>query len=177
MTRGVADQIGLSMHGHLQSHVAVAEAVNVVLDMHGNAVVSSREDAPLAYSNRSDFCAGVFTPTGDDAGLTQEALIPVGRGLGRAHFRRVAHQCERQSLFRIQRTNRQCAVLEVGAVIGVAVVGALWRMAFAQGSMQRGMDSILRELQLLRADLRSDIEALEDRVVDHETRIRDLERR
>jgi hypothetical protein len=39
------------------------------------------------------------------------------------------------------------------------------------------MDSILRELQLLRADLRSDIEALEDRVVDHETRIRDLERR
>ena len=72
---------------------------------------------------------------------------------------------------------QQRDVLEVGAVIGVAVVGALWRMAFAQGSMQRGMDSILRELQLLRADLRSDIEALEDRIIDHETRIRDLERR
>jgi len=68
-------------------------------------------------------------------------------------------------------------VIEVAAVIGVAAVGALWRMAFEQGKMQRGMDAILHEVQLLRADLSKDIQLLEDRVGDHEVRLRELERR
>ena len=68
-------------------------------------------------------------------------------------------------------------MLEVSAIIGVAAVGALWRMAFEQGSMKRGMDSILQELQLLRAELTKDIHDLELRVSDHEMRIRDLEKR
>lgn len=67
-------------------------------------------------------------------------------------------------------------MLEVSAVIGVAAVGALWRMAFEQGKMQRGMDAILREVQLLRSDLSRDIQLLEDRVGDHEVRLRELER-
>jgi hypothetical protein len=68
-------------------------------------------------------------------------------------------------------------MLEVGALIGIAAVGALWRMAFEQGSMKRGMDSILKELQLLRSELTKDIHKLDLRVNDHEMRIRDLERR
>jgi hypothetical protein len=68
-------------------------------------------------------------------------------------------------------------VLEVGAVIGVAAVGALWRMAFEQGSMKRGMDGILHELQMLRSELTKDIHELDQRISDHEIRIRDLERR
>jgi hypothetical protein len=68
-------------------------------------------------------------------------------------------------------------MLEVSAIIGVAAVGALWRMAFEQGSMKRGMDSILKELQLLRSELTKDIHDLELRVSDHELRIRDLEKR
>lgn len=68
-------------------------------------------------------------------------------------------------------------MLEVSAIIGVAAVGALWRMAFEQGSMKRGMDSILKELQLLRSELTKDIHDLELRVSDHEMRIRDLEKR
>lgn len=68
-------------------------------------------------------------------------------------------------------------MIEVAAVIGVAAVGALWRMAFEQGKMQRGMDAILHEVQLLRADLSKDIQLLEDRVGDHEVRLRELERR
>lgn len=68
-------------------------------------------------------------------------------------------------------------MLEVSAIIGVAAVGALWRMAFEQGSMKRGMDSILKELQLLRSELTKDIHDLELRVNDHELRIRDLEKR
>lgn len=68
-------------------------------------------------------------------------------------------------------------MLEVASVIGVAAVGALWRMAFEQGKMQRGMDAILHEVQLLRSDLSKDIQILEERVGDHEVRLRDLERR
>jgi hypothetical protein len=68
-------------------------------------------------------------------------------------------------------------VVEVAAVIGVAAVGALWRMAFEQGKMQRGMDAILREVQMLRTDLSKDIQGLEGRVGDHEIRLRELERR
>ena len=67
-------------------------------------------------------------------------------------------------------------MLEVSAIIGVAAVGALWRMAFEQGSMKRGMDSILKELQLLRSELTKNIHDLELRVSDHELRIRDLEK-
>lgn len=48
-------------------------------------------------------------------------------------------------------------------------------MAFEQGKMQRGMDAILREVQLLRTDLSKDILTLENRVSDHEMRLRDLE--
>ena len=66
-------------------------------------------------------------------------------------------------------------MIEVASVIGVAAVGALWRMAFEQGKMQRGMDAILREVQLLRTDLSKDILTLENRVSDHEMRLRDLE--
>lgn len=48
-------------------------------------------------------------------------------------------------------------------------------MAFEQGKMQRGMDAILREVQLLRTDLSKDILTLENRVSDHELRLRGLE--
>lgn len=67
-------------------------------------------------------------------------------------------------------------MLEVGAVIGVAAVGALWRMAFEHGAMKRGMDSILHELQMLRTDLQKDINTLSDELKDHEMRLRNLER-
>jgi len=68
-------------------------------------------------------------------------------------------------------------MLEVGAVIGVAAVGALWRMAFEQGSMKKGMEAILREVQMLRGELTKDIRVLEEKLGDHEIRLRDLERR
>lgn len=67
-------------------------------------------------------------------------------------------------------------MIEVAAVIGLAAVGALWRMAFEQGKMQRGMDAILREVQMLRSDLSKDIQSVEARVGDHEVRLRELER-
>lgn len=67
-------------------------------------------------------------------------------------------------------------MIEVAAVIGLAAVGALWRMAFEQGKMQRGMDAILREVQMLRSDLSKDIQSVEARVSDHEVRLRELER-
>lgn len=68
-------------------------------------------------------------------------------------------------------------MLEVGAVIGIAAVGALWRMAFEQGSMKKGMEAILREVQMLRGELTKDIRVLEEKLGDHEIRLRDLERR
>tara|TARA_R100000458_G_C8206265_1_gene195192 strand:+ start:363 stop:584 length:222 start_codon:yes stop_codon:yes gene_type:complete len=67
-------------------------------------------------------------------------------------------------------------MLEVTAVIGVAAVGALWRMAFEHGSIKRGMESILKEMQLLRSELNKDIRVLEGHVADHEARLRGLER-
>jgi hypothetical protein len=67
-------------------------------------------------------------------------------------------------------------MLEVSAIIGVAAVGALWRMAFEQGRMQRGMDAILKEVQMLRNDLGREVGQLSDRLNDHELRIRQLER-
>ena len=66
-------------------------------------------------------------------------------------------------------------MLEVSAILGLAACGALWRMAFEQGSMKRGMESILREVQLLRAEVTKDIRSLESKVLDHETRLRELE--
>ncbi len=66
-------------------------------------------------------------------------------------------------------------MLEVAAGIGIAAVGALWRMAFEQGKMQRGMEAILKEVQLLRIDIGQDISALDARLQDHEERIRRLE--
>jgi hypothetical protein len=67
------------------------------------------------------------------------------------------------------------AVLEVASVIGVAGVGALWKMAVEHGSMKRGMDAILSEVRLLRSELQKDIHLLEDDLRDHELRIRKLE--
>lgn len=68
-------------------------------------------------------------------------------------------------------------VLEVASVIGVAGVGALWKMAVEHGSMKRGMDAILNEVRLLREDLQKDIKILEDDLRDHELRLRRLESR
>ena len=66
-------------------------------------------------------------------------------------------------------------MLEITAVIGVASAGALWRIAFTQGSMKRGMEAILREVQLLRSEISKDINILKEDVKDHETRLRQLE--
>ena len=60
-------------------------------------------------------------------------------------------------------------------MIGLAAVGALWKIAVEHGTMREGMKSILRELQLLRSDLTRDIGEIEKEVIDHETRIRKLE--
>lgn len=68
-------------------------------------------------------------------------------------------------------------VFEVAAVLGVAGVGALWKMAVEHGSMKRGMDAILAEVRLLREDLQKDINILEADLRDHELRIRKLESR
>lgn len=66
-------------------------------------------------------------------------------------------------------------MIEVAAVIGVAAVGALWRIAVEHGGMKKGMDSILHEIQMLRADLQKDIRILQEDLKDHELRIRSLE--
>ena len=67
-------------------------------------------------------------------------------------------------------------MLEITGIIGVAAVGALWRMAFEQGKMQQGMAAILKEVQLLRVDIGQDISVLDRRIEDHEARLRKLER-
>ncbi len=69
-------------------------------------------------------------------------------------------------------------MIEVPALIalGLAGVGALWRMAFEQGSMKKGMEAILREMQMLRSELNQDIRVLEGHFNDHESRIRVIER-
>lgn len=69
-------------------------------------------------------------------------------------------------------------MLEIPALIGLGLagVGALWRMAFEQGSMKRGMEAILREMQMLRSELNQDIRVLEQHFNDHEGRIRAIER-
>ncbi len=66
-------------------------------------------------------------------------------------------------------------MLEVTVVIGIASAGALWRIAFTHGSMKRGMEAILREVQLLRTELSKDIRMLEEDIKDHEVRLRNLE--
>lgn len=66
-------------------------------------------------------------------------------------------------------------MLEVISVIGVATAGALWRIAFTQGSMKRGMEAILREVQLLRSEVSKDIIIVKEELRDHESRIRKLE--
>lgn len=66
-------------------------------------------------------------------------------------------------------------MFEVGAVLGVAGVGALWKMAVEHGSMKERMDAILNEVRLLREDLQKDINLLEADLRDHELRIRRLE--
>jgi hypothetical protein len=71
---------------------------------------------------------------------------------------------------------RRPSVIEVSAMIGLAAVGALWKIAVEHGSMREGMKSILKELQLLRSDLTSDIRELESDLLDHEVRIRELEK-
>jgi len=69
-------------------------------------------------------------------------------------------------------------MIEVPALIGLGLagVGALWRMAFEQGSMKKGMEAILREMQMLRSELNQDIRVLEGHFNDHESRIRVIER-
>ena len=67
-------------------------------------------------------------------------------------------------------------MLEVSAILGLAACGALWRMAFAQGSIKKGMESILREIQLLRNEVTKDIRSLEQVQHDHEARLRILEK-
>lgn len=69
------------------------------------------------------------------------------------------------------------SVIEVGAVIGLAAASALWKLAFDQGTMRRGMDAILREVQLLRTELTKDIRSLQSRIEDHEIRLREVEKR
>lgn len=67
-------------------------------------------------------------------------------------------------------------MIEVSAMLGLAACGALWRMAFTQGSMKKGMESILREIQLLRNEVTKDIRSLEQVQHDHEVRLRMLEK-
>lgn len=59
--------------------------------------------------------------------------------------------------------------------MGIAGVGALWKMAVEHGSMKERMDAILQEVRLLREDLQKDINLLEADLRDHEYRIRKLE--
>ena len=66
-------------------------------------------------------------------------------------------------------------MIELLSVIGVATCGALWRIAFTQGSMKRGMEAILREVQLLRGEVAKDIIIVKEELRDHETRLRNLE--
>lgn len=73
--------------------------------------------------------------------------------------------------------NVPLVVFEVGAVLGVAAVGALWKMAVEHGSMKERMDAILVEVRLLREDLQKDIQILEADLRDHEIRLRKLETR
>lgn len=67
-------------------------------------------------------------------------------------------------------------MLEVAAVISVAAVGALWKIAGEHGTIRESMRSILNELKLLRTELTKDIQALQDDLRDHEVRLRKLER-
>jgi hypothetical protein len=66
-------------------------------------------------------------------------------------------------------------MIELLSVIGVATCGALWRIAFTQGSMKRGMEAILREVQLLRGEVAKDIIIVKEELRDHEARLRNLE--
>ena len=66
-------------------------------------------------------------------------------------------------------------MIEVVAVIGLATASALWRMAFTQGSMKRGMEAILHEVQLLRTEVQKDFFILKEDLKDHEARLRQIE--
>ncbi len=68
-------------------------------------------------------------------------------------------------------------MLEASVLIALAGVGALWRMAYEQGSMKRGMDSIIKEIQMLRAEVHDDIRGLSKNLEDHEHRLRAIENR
>ncbi len=59
-------------------------------------------------------------------------------------------------------------MIELLSVIGVATAGALWRIAFTQGSMKRCMEAILREVQLLRGDVAKDNIIVKEDLRDHE---------
>lgn len=62
----------------------------------------------------------------------------------------------------------------------VGAVGALWKIALEnvamRSSMKAGLDAVIAELQHLRSELSSDIQALESDIKDHEYRLRDLEK-
>jgi len=68
-------------------------------------------------------------------------------------------------------------MLEASVLIALAGVGALWRMAYEQGSMKRGMDSIIQEIKMLRAEVHDDIRGLSKNLDDHEARLRAIENR
>lgn len=69
--------------------------------------------------------------------------------------------------------------LAAAGIIGA--VGGLWRIALenAQGHarFKAGIEAMIHELKLLRAELAKDIRGLETSVKDHEFRLRDLEKR
>lgn len=69
--------------------------------------------------------------------------------------------------------------LAAAGIIGI--VGSLWKIAMenAQGHsrFKAGIEAVIHELQLLRAELAKDIRALEADIKDHEFRLRDLEKK
>ena len=91
MASGVANEVGLGVHRHLQAQVPVAQTCDVVVDVHRNAVVAGGEDAPLPDSDSTDLGGGVFAPARNVASNREKALIPMGRRLGRSHLRRIGH--------------------------------------------------------------------------------------
>jgi hypothetical protein len=59
-------------------------------------------------------------------------------------------------------------MIEVGAMLGVAGVGALWKIAVEHGSVKGTLTGILKELTEIK-------DGVEKRLDDHECRIRMLE--
>lgn len=67
-------------------------------------------------------------------------------------------------------------MVEVVAVVSIAAVGALWKIATEHGAIREGMRSILSELQKLRNEIAGDIMELQKTSLNHEKRITRIER-